>query len=176
MSITSACLAIQTRFSSMVSHALDQPLARTAAQVWAIPSAPRGLIATEASRCAGENGRFCGIFRSPSKKARSPQSWGRQALASRRLWAHLNGLIKPSRGAVFVEGRPARLRRGAQGGAPNNRDDLPGPRVDRAAFGYRECASGACRYAPSSVVVSLAATLRERAAWPWRRSGFSTAQ
>ena len=104
MSITSGCLAIQTRFSSMVSHALDQPLARTAAQVWAIPSAPGALIAAE-RLTVRRGGRD--VLRDISlafEEGTITAIVGRSGVGKTTLIGALNGLIKPSKGAVFVAG------------------------------------------------------------------------
>ena len=72
--------------------------------------------------------------------------------------------------------RPARRRCGAQGGAPHNRDDLPGPRSDRAAFGHRECASGLADTRHPLSLLPWPQRCANARLWPWRMSGFSTAQ
>ena len=88
----------------MVSHALDQPLARMAAQAWAIPSAPPGLIAAE-RLTVRRGGRD--ILRDISlafEEGTITAIVGPSGVGKTTLMGALNGLISPSRGTVFVAG------------------------------------------------------------------------
>jgi phosphonate transport system ATP-binding protein len=104
MSIISECLAIETRFSSMVSHALGQPLARTAAQDWAIPSAPCGLITTERLTVRRGGREVLRDISLAFEEGTITAIVGPSGVGKSTLIGALNGLIKPSRGAVFVAG------------------------------------------------------------------------
>ena len=88
----------------MVSHALDQPLARTAAQDWAIPAAPRGLIAAE-RLTVRRGGRD--VLRDISlsfEEGTITAIVGPSGVGKTTLMGALNGLITPCRGRVSVAG------------------------------------------------------------------------
>ena len=104
MSITSECLAIQTRFSGMVSHALDRPLARAAPQTWTIPSAPCGLIATERLTVRRGEREVLRDISLAFEEGTITAIVGPSGVGKTTLMGALNGLVKPSRGAVFVAG------------------------------------------------------------------------
>ena len=104
MSIISGCLAIQTGFSSMVSHALDRPLARTAAQTWTIPSAHCGLIATERLTVRRGGREVLRDISLAFEEGTITAIVGSSGVGKTTLMGALNGLIKPSKGAVSVAG------------------------------------------------------------------------
>ena len=104
MSIPSNCLAIEARFSSVTSHALHRPLERPAAQGWAAPLGPRGLIAAErlTLRRGGRD-----VLRDISlafEERTVTAVVGPSGVGKTTLIGALNGLIKPSAGAVSVAG------------------------------------------------------------------------
>ncbi|MFZ1109310.1 MAG: ATP-binding cassette domain-containing protein [Rhodomicrobium sp.] len=104
MSILSECLAIPSRFPSVAFDAPHRPLARAAAQGRSGPPAPRGLIAAERLTVRRGDREVLRDVSLAFEEGTITAVVGPSGVGKTTLIGALNGLIKPSGGAVSVAG------------------------------------------------------------------------